>query len=473
MQRLYDHTQDLKGSGNLKRVFILAGHSLFGRCIESLLRHEEGVEIVGNVKDLDRAIERIRILQPDVVIVDSNDSDATRAGVLLRLMKEEIKAHVVGINLRDNTVMIWHGEQRVIKELGDFLDSVMAPGRDDPAYSAVSQPEAATLDSYGRTLDYLRVSITDRCNLRCVYCMPSQGVPSKPREAILRSEEIVRMVQAAAHAGFRAIRLTGGEPLVRKGVVGLVRMVAEIPGIQEVALTTNATLLSTFAKDLAGAGLTRVNISLDSLKPERFRRITRQGNLESAWRGIAAAEAAGLTPLKINMVVVKGFNDDEVSDFARLTLDHPWHIRFIEVMPVEGASDWGGDLPGASERLITAAEIRARLEALGPLVPEAGPGGRGPASYYRLPNAQGTLGFISPMSDHFCASCNRLRLTADGHLRACLFSDEGVYCKPALEDGASLKDLEALIRQAAAMKPERHSLVDGEVSGAAMSAIGG
>jgi Molybdenum cofactor biosynthesis enzyme len=257
-------------------------------------------------------------------------------------------------------------------------------------------------------------------------------------------------------------------------VAGLVRRLAAISGIEQVTMTTNATLLSSHARDLADAGLSRVNISLDSLRPERFHRITRQGNLELVWQGIRAAEAAGLTPLKINMVVVRGFNDDEVVDFARLTLQHPWHIRFIEVMPVAGVSDWGTDMPGVGERLIAAAEIQQRVQVLGALSVDEGPRGNGPARYFRLPHAQGTIGFINPISEHFCSSCNRMRLTADGYLRPCLFSDEGVSCKTALANGASLSELQALIRQAGDIKPEQRSaLASDPVNGIAMSMIGG
>jgi cyclic pyranopterin phosphate synthase len=304
--------------------------------------------------------------------------------------------------------------------------------------------------------------------------MPPEGVRPKPREAILHSEEIARIVEAAAGIGFRTIRLTGGEPLVRRGIVGLVKRLAAIPGVDEVALTTNAVLLSAYARDLATAGLKRANISLDSLRPERFRRITRLGDLKSVWQGIEAAEAAGLVPLKINVVVIRGFNDDEVADFARLTFDHAWHIRFIEVMPLAGVSEWGSDVLPAGERLVTAGEVRHRLEELGPLEPTSGLCGHGPARYYRLPGAQGTVGFISPMSEHFCASCNRLRLTADGWLRACLFADEGVHIKPTLEAGADLATLQALIRQVVGSKPE-HRPFSGDVgvTGKAMSMIGG
>ena len=356
---------------------------------------------------------------------------------------------------------------------GELLDTNNSNATITNAGTDPAGSPAVTQDRFGRSMQYLRVSVTDRCNLRCVYCMPAQGVPSKPHDAILRLEEIGRVVQAAAGVGFRAVRLTGGEPLVRKGIVDLVRMIASTPGIEDVALTTNATLLATYAQALAAAGLKRVNISLDTLQPERFHQITRRGNLDAVWQGIEAAERAGFDPLKINMVVVRGFNDDEIVDLARLTLDHPWHIRFIEVMPLSGISDWGPGLPGAAERLVPVAEIQQRLEVLGPLAPDSGPGGRGPARYVRLPGARGTLGFISPMSEHFCRYCNRMRLTADGHLRACLFSETGVDVRPALAAGASGEELQALIREAAGLKQEHYAFDAGAISGSAMSTIGG
>ncbi|MBI5029391.1 MAG: GTP 3',8-cyclase MoaA [Chloroflexi bacterium] len=381
------------------------------------------------------------------------------------VLKEGLQPRVVGLNVRDNKFIVCKTQLGTIKELKDFLETVKSENNSDK--------QVSTLDGFGRTLDYLRVSVTDRCNLRCVYCMPPSGVPYKPRDAILHSEEIARMIEAAAGIGFRTIRLTGGEPLVRKNIVGLVRRLAAISGIAELTMTTNGTLLSSYANDLADAGLKRVNISLDSLRADRFRRITRQGNLESVWQGIKAAEAAGLTPLKINMVVIRRFNDDEVIDFARLTLDHPWHVRFIEVMPVAGAMDWGPNMPDIDNRLLTAAEIQNRLQELGELLPEDGPSGHGPAHYMRLPNAQGTIGFINAMSQHFCGACNRMRLTADGYLRPCLFSDQGVNCKSALADGASIGELQSLIRQAGRIKPQQRSLLNDPVNGLAMSTIGG
>jgi cyclic pyranopterin phosphate synthase len=460
----------------MKRVFIFSTHPLFGRCIETLLRKESGLDIVGHERDLDQAIERIRVLQPDVVIVDSDEPEASRGMIMMRVMKEGLRTRVVAIGLSDNKIWICHGEQRTVEELNDFIGTITSQnGVPRTAAGAARQaPDSITRDRFGRTLGYLRVSVTDRCNLRCVYCMPSAGVAAKPRESILHSEEIARMVEAATSIGFRAVRLTGGEPLVRKGVVGLVRRLAAIPGIEQVAMTTNGTLLSTFARDMAAAGLKRVNISLDSLQPERFHRITRSGNLKLVWQGIEAAEAADLSPLKINMVVVRGFNDDEVEDFARLTLEHPWHVRFIEVMPIAGVAQWGEGWPAASERLVTVGEIKQRLQGLGTLEPHGGPGGYGPAKYFRLPHARGTIGFISPVSEHFCSSCNRLRLTADGYLRPCLFSDLGIYCKSALSDGASLTELQSLIQQACDCKPEsRPPFPDIAIRGDAMSMIGG
>lgn len=330
------------------------------------------------------------------------------------------------------------------------------------------------IDSYGRTLDYLRVAVTDRCNLRCVYCMPSEGVPAKSHDEILRFEQITALVAAAAGIGFRKIRLTGGEPLARRGIVDLVRALAGLPGIEEVAMTTNGTAIARLANDLAAAGLSRVNISLDSLREDRFRSLTRLGSLSQVLEGLAACEAAGLRPIKINVVVVRGVNDDEVTDFARLTYEHDWHVRFIEVMPLDGSPDWGPDMPPAGDRFVPAAEMQARLADLGPLQPDAGPGGQGPARYFRLPGARGTIGFINPMSEHFCAGCNRMRLTADGWLRTCLFADTGVLVKPALDRAATQSELELLLRQAIDLKPETRPLVDASaVTGRAMSMIGG
>ena len=325
-------------------------------------------------------------------------------------------------------------------------------------------------DTYHRPIDYLRISITDRCNLRCVYCMPEEGVPACSHEDILRYEEIEHVVRAAAALGVSKLRITGGEPLVRLGAVDLVRTLARIPGIEDVAMTTNGMLLRRYAAPLAEAGLDRVNVSLDTLRPERFRAITRWGDLDTVLAGIDAAFAAGLEPVKINTVVMRGQNDDEVVDLARKTLDARWHVRFIEWMPVGEAAqaqDWRA-------RVVTAAEIRARIEAeLGPLVP-AHVSGAGPARIYRLPGAMGTLGFISAVSEHFCASCNRLRLTADGKLRPCLLAADELDLRTPLRLGASEEDIKALLEEAIRAKPRGHHLADDAcVQDRAMAQIGG
>ena len=325
-------------------------------------------------------------------------------------------------------------------------------------------------DSFGRVIDYLRISVTDRCNLRCVYCMPPQGIQLKAHHEILTYEEITAVVRAAAALGMRKVRLTGGEPLVRPHVERLVEMVAAVPGIQDISLTTNAVLLDRHASTLSRAGLRRVNVSLDTLRADRFERITRFGNIADVWRGLEAAEREGLTPIKLNAVVVRGMNDDELADFAALTQTHAWHVRFIELMPVSNEGDWGEHLPPPGNRLVTTQEMQAHLSAyLG--VPDlfsgalalavSGVTGNGPARVFRLPAALGTLGFISPVSQHFCPTCNRLRLTADGKLRPCLLANGEVDVIGALRNGASERDVQALLLRAVECKPERHQLNGG------------
>lgn len=308
-------------------------------------------------------------------------------------------------------------------------------------------------DDFGRAIHYLRVSVTDRCNLRCVYCMPAEGIDKQSHADILRYEELEQVLRIAAELGINKVRLTGGEPLVRLGLVDFVRRVATIPGIDDLSLTTNGTLLARHASALAEAGLHRVNISLDTLRPERFAQITRVGRLEDVWAGIETAQTAGLRPIKLNMVVVRGLNDDEVSDFARRTVSDGWHVRFIELMPIGANVEW------ASSRVVPVAEIAARIEAeVGPLQPVHGPTGNGPARYYQLPGAAGTIGFIAALSDHFCSSCNRLRLTADGRLRPCLMSEEEIDLRGPLRAGASNQELKDLLTQAIQRKPQRHHL---------------
>ncbi|MEG1253487.1 MAG: GTP 3',8-cyclase MoaA, partial [Raoultibacter sp.] len=316
-------------------------------------------------------------------------------------------------------------------------------------------------DSHGRTIDYLRISLTDRCNLRCIYCMPEEGVDQLAHKDILRIEEIERAVRVAASMGITRIRLTGGEPLVRKGVVDLVRNIAQTPGIQDVSLTTNGILLPKMAADLKAAGLTRVNISLDTLDAAQFAFITRRGKLEDTLAGIDAALAVGFKPVKINAVAVRSLKQDYLA-FAKLSLDRPLHVRFIEYMPVGESSGadgcgWGPQDVVPTEELIDIIDAAARAAGLGPLVPadKDRPIGGGPARYYQFEGAQGTVGFISPLSRHFCSECNRLRLTADGEIRPCLFSDDEFDLKEALREGSD-EQVRAVMLQALGAKPDEH-----------------
>lgn len=322
------------------------------------------------------------------------------------------------------------------------------------------------VDSFNRSISYLRVSVTDRCNLRCVYCMPPEGVPWVPHENVLRYEEIARVVRIGAEMGITKVRLTGGEPLVRAGIASLVAMIAAIPGVDDLAMTTNGILLAQYAEELSKAGLHRVNVSLDTLRPERFRAITRLGSLEDVERGLAAARAAGLEPVKVNTVLMRGVNDDEIVDFARRTLHESFHVRFIEEMPVGAAT---------GVHFLPVGEARDRIEAAFGLLEAAHHRvGNGPASYYRIPGAQGTIGFISAVSEHFCHRCNRLRLTADGRLRPCLLSDAEIPLREALRSGVSDEELKQIILTAVAAKPDGHHLNEGiVVSGRGMSQIGG
>jgi GTP 3',8-cyclase len=308
------------------------------------------------------------------------------------------------------------------------------------------------IDSFGRIIEYLRISVTDHCNLRCAYCTPAEGTPRSSRTEILTFEEITRTVAAAARLGVRFVRLTGGEPLVRRDLPSLVDALVAIPGIEEVSLTTNGILLEKFARPLAEAGLKRVNVSLDTLQEEKYRRITRGGEIQRVLRGIAAAEAVHLHPIKINAVVIRGVNDDELLSLGNVTKVRPWHVRFIEWMPVGNAWEWGPGFPPPHERHVPAREMRGMLSPFH-LQPVTDPPGRGPVKVYRIPGGLGTIGFISPLGEHFCASCNRLRLTADGQLRPCLFSNREVDLRGALERD---EPLEVFLRQAVAQKPWGH-----------------
>ncbi|MFC1989687.1 GTP 3',8-cyclase MoaA [Chloroflexota bacterium] len=308
-------------------------------------------------------------------------------------------------------------------------------------------------DSWQRQINYLRISVTDHCNLNCIYCSVD-SVRHLPRGEILSYEEVQRLVQAAASVGISKVRLTGGEPLLRYDLSKLVWMISRIEGIDDISLTTNGILLSKYASELKEAGLKRVNVSLDTLRKDRFKSITGHDRLGDVLSGIEAAHLAGLEPVKINMVVLRGTNDDETIDFARMSVSRGWHVRFIEFMPFR--------TPEAKAlSSVSTQETRERIESLGKLEPYTGRTGNGPARYYRLPEARGTIGFISPMTEHFCQTCNRLRLTSDGQLRPCLLDDDEVNLKKALRNGADADELKQLIQQAVDIKRERHHLNEG------------
>jgi len=319
-------------------------------------------------------------------------------------------------------------------------------------------------DSFQRPINYLRISITDRCNLRCFYCMPEKGVPLLPREHLLNYEEIARVVGAAVGLGITKVRLTGGEPLARAGLVDMVSMLSRIEGLDDLSLTTNGLLLADFAPALKRAGLKRVNVSLDTFNPQRFHRITGGEGLEAVLKGIEAAKEAGLNPVKVNTVVIPGVNDDELLAFGQRSLEG-WHVRFIELMPFGQA----GGLP----TLYVSKMVSQLEEAFGPLALAINRGG-GPARYFRLPGAKGTIGFISPISQHFCFACNRLRLTAEGKLRPCLLQETEVDLRAPLRNGASAGELEGIIRKAVAQKPLKHCLEEKKPQDAkCMARLGG
>jgi GTP 3',8-cyclase len=327
----------------------------------------------------------------------------------------------------------------------------------------------AMRDGFGRRIEYLRISVTDKCNLRCVYCMPLHGLPWLKRADLLSYEEIATIVGTMAPMGLRRVRITGGEPLVRRDVTTLIRMIAGVPGIDDIALSSNAVLMADMADELVAAGVRRVNISLDSLRPDRVDAIARRpGSFQKIMDGLAAAERVGLTPIKINVVVMRGRNDDELADFARITLERPWHVRFIEVMPV------GENLDISAGEYVPAPEMLRRVRAIGDLEPVDGPAGNGPATYFRFPGAPGTVGVITPMSHNYCDDCNRMRLTADGQLRPCLFGALQTNLRDPLRLG---QPLEPLIQETLRTKPERHDLVQGSDAGSggllALSQIGG
>ncbi len=324
------------------------------------------------------------------------------------------------------------------------------------------------LDRFGRRIHYLRISLTDHCNLRCIYCMPDD-MTFRPTAELMQDDEILRLVRLFTRLGFDKFRLTGGEPTVRHGVVELVAAIAQTPGVRTLTMTTNGVLFNRLAEPLARAGLQRVNFSLDTLDPEKFHRLTRRGSLADVWAGIEAAEAAGLRPIKINAVIVRGYSEDEVVNLARLTLDRPWQVRFIEMMPFAGATDF------QQTQVVPAQEMMERIQsALGSLQPANEGRLDGEARLFRLAGSQGTIGFISTITQPFCATCSRARLTADGRLRLCLLCEDEVDLLTPLRNGASDAELRTLILDGIWRKPWGNRLQQGEIPlNRVMSEIGG
>lgn len=325
------------------------------------------------------------------------------------------------------------------------------------------------IDQYNRRLNYLRISITDRCNLQCIYCMPHGGLPKLRHEDILTYEEILRLVRIATKLGVRKVRLTGGDPFLRKDVFDFIPRLTSLPGLEDVSLTTNGIYLKENLEKLKSFGIKRLNVSLDTLQREKYERITGYDGLGAVWEGIELATRLGFDPVKINVVVIKGLNDDELLDFARLSLRYPFHVRFIEYMAI------GVTAPDVPLYHIASSIIKERLEGLGELVPVPKSAYGGPAERFRFNGALGEIGIISPVTNHFCHVCNRLRLTASGHLRPCLLSDREEDLRGPLRDGASDSDLAAIFLKAASKKPhEPHSASEHSIPfSGQMSSIGG
>jgi cyclic pyranopterin phosphate synthase len=326
------------------------------------------------------------------------------------------------------------------------------------------------VDPYNRRIDYLRVSVTDRCNLSCSYCKPRGQVRLVPHKDILRYEEIRRLIGLAAGLGISHVRITGGEPLVRRGVIPFIASLREVRGIEDISITTNGLLLGEVAEELRQAGIGRLNISLDTLQPARFARITGVDAWDRVWHGIEKAERLGFSPIKINIVPMRGVNDDEVADFARMTRERAIHVRFIELMPI-GA----GDACGRAS-CVPGAEVRAVIEReFGPLEPAQEGFGAGPARNFRLSDGRGIIGFISPISQHFCASCRRLRLTADGKIRPCLLTNTEIDVRSVIRGGYGDEELVRMLRLALEIKPDRHHAENAPAGSSerTMSAIGG
>ena len=307
-------------------------------------------------------------------------------------------------------------------------------------------------DAQHRKITYLRLSVTDRCNLRCGYCMNKLGIKKLDHTDILTYEEFLRVVRAAASVGVTKVRVTGGEPLVRKGVLDFLKELNQIDGLMDLRLTTNGVLLSEMAGSLVEAGVRRVNVSLDSLKPGSFSEICGRDVFHHVWDGIETALLAGFEKVKINTVLIRGFNDHEILDFVKLSLDRPLEVRFIEFMPIGRPDFWSAD------KVVSTAEIKEIISELGELQPVPRQTGDGPARVFKLPGAKGAVGFISALTDHFCDECNRLRLTADGKLRLCLLRDIEVDLKSLIRGGASLDELAAFIQEAVKKKPKTHPM---------------
>jgi len=308
-------------------------------------------------------------------------------------------------------------------------------------------------DKNHRTISYLRLSVTDRCNLRCMYCMPESGVQFIPHRDILTYEEMLHLVALTAQRGIRKVRVTGGEPLVRKGFIGFLEKLCRIDRLEEVSLTTNGVLLKQYAADIRKCGICRINVSMDSLRPDRFQRITGKDCYQQVWEGIEEAERVGFDPIKINVVAIKGVNDDEILDFAHLAMQKPYHIRFIELMPIGDGNGW------RPERFMSTDEIYARLDAIGTLTPVKSNPYDGPAQRLKIDGGLGEIGLIGALSHHFCAVCNRLRLTAEGNLRGCLFSDQETDLKMPLREGRGDDAVLRLIEETIENKAKDHGLL--------------
>lgn len=337
------------------------------------------------------------------------------------------------------------------------------------ALTTIDLIQAPLADQFNRPITYLRISVTDKCNLRCVYCMPETGLQWLPKGEILTYEEIAELVRAAASAGVRSIRLTGGEPLIRRDLHRLVAAINAVEGIEDISLSTNGLLLAEQIEALKSSGLCRVNVSLDTLRPDRFEAIARRPGLDRVLAGIDAAIAHDMAPVKINVVVMRGQNDDEIADLAEWTKRQPVFVRFIEVMPVHE------NVGLQRDSYVSSDEILERVGAIGDLHPSISPGGNGPARYFSFDGAPGAVGVISPLSHDYCERCNRVRLTADGRLRLCLFGDHEIDLRTPLRNGASTEGLVDILRSAMLIKPERHHLRLGETSSRmrAFSEIGG